>query len=97
MKYLTKVSVTVTNSLNYTWLKINFELFFDKEFSPHIQSESENNLAEFHLKRFLLFRIEYFFERGFKFSHISEKGTKTVSNKRYMAYEFCLKRPNSML
>ena len=57
--------------------------FFDGEFQPHIHSELQNRLTMFHLKWFILQWIEYFSERGYKFTHIYEMNTTTISNERY--------------
>ena len=56
---------------------------FDNEFHPHIQSEFQYNNTIFHLERYILHWIEYFGERGQKFSHIYEMSITTISNKRY--------------
>ena len=39
------------------------------------------------LKRYLLFNIESFIEKGYIFSHIDEMNITTVIDKMYMTYD----------
>ena len=78
-------------------VRYDFQIFFDEEFYPRIQSEFQYNTKSFLLKRFLLNWIEYFSERGHKFSQIDEMNITTVSNKRYMNYEIYIKQLMQMV
>ena len=52
---------------------------FNEDFTPLIKSESESILEIFHLKKFLLFWIECFIERGHIFSHKLEMNNTTFN------------------
>ena len=70
-------------------VKNDFKLIFIRELSPQSKSGIEEiNHTYIHSKRFLSHCIEEYFERGHKFSHISEKYITTVSSLSYMTYEF---------
>ena len=83
MKYLTNTPPT-TEKMESNLFKNDYKLIFDKNFSPHINSELELNSTEFHLKRFFLLWIEHIIEIRNNFPHISEICFTTFSHKRYM-------------
>ena len=64
-----------------------------KKISPRIISELENNLTKSHSKKLLLFWSEFFKERGYKCSHLSEISILTISSIIYMINEFYIERP----
>ena len=45
------------------------------------------------MKRYLLYWIENFIERGHKFSHINETNTTTINDEKNMTYENYNKQP----
>ena len=47
------------------------------------------------LKRYLLYRIEDFIEKGYIFSHIDEMNISTVNAKTYKTYNNYIKHPMS--
>ena len=83
--------------INLYLVKYDSKLVFDKEIYPHIKSGLQNNLIIFYLKRCLLFWIEYFTERGHRFSHIYEMCITTVRNKLPMSCEFHITQPRQMV
>ena len=51
----------------------------------------------FLLKRFLLHWTDYSSERGHKLSHIVDENITSISNERYMSYEFFDEQPIQMV
>ena len=48
------------------------------------------------MKRYLLYWIDYFMSRGYKFCKIIEMNIQTISNRRDMTYEYYFFQPMSM-
>ena len=49
------------------------------------------------LKRFLLYHIDNFIEKGHLFSHIDETNLTTVNDKIYMSYKYYIQHPMPMV
>ena len=64
-----------------------FQISFFNNFNSHIITEFHYNTSIAILKGYLLHLIEYFDFRGYKFLHIDEMVIKTVSDRRYRAFE----------
>ena len=47
------------------------------------------------MKRFLLYDIDKFTDKGHEFSHIDEMNITTVNDKMYMTYDYYIKHPMS--
>ena len=86
-------STNHNKNIDSALVKNDFKLIFDKEISPPIKSVLQNYQTEFHLKKGLLLWIEYFSERGYKFSQISEMCLATVRSIRYMTYKMYFEKP----
>ena len=84
-------------NLNLFLVKYHFKLVSGDEFYPHIKCELVYNRTIFHLKKFLLNWVEFFFERGYKLSHFYEINDTTISIKRWMIYEYFIKKPMQMV
>ena len=74
------------------------EIYLDfNNITPHIKRDIYYNTTIFNLKRYELYWIDFFTERGQKFFHISEMNIKTVNDKRNMNYKFYIKQPMEMI
>ena len=62
-------------------------------FSPHIRTHFHQNTTILNLKRYLLFKIEYFTERGPELSHINEMNYTTINDEMDMTYEEYFEQP----
>ena len=58
-----------------------------------MQSELQNIVTNFHLKRFQLLWIEYFREIGYKHSNFSEVCITTISDEKCVTCDFDIKQP----
>ena len=47
------------------------------------------------MKRYLLYWIEYFISRGYKFYKINEMITQSISDRRDMTYKYYINQPMS--
>ena len=63
-------------------------MVFNKEITPHMKAELQNNLSIFLLRKvfFSSHWIEFFKQKGYKFSHISELAIKSVGPDRNKTY-----------
>ena len=68
----------------------DFNSVFGIEFYPNNNFELQINQSKFHSKKVLLLWIEFFIERGHRFSSIYEKKITTVSNKKTWLLIFIL-------
>ena len=68
------------------------KLASNENFSTHIKTEYIINKRVIKLKRYFSCWIEYFFLKGYKFSHLTEMNIKT-NYKRYMKYKHYIKQP----
>ena len=48
------------------------------------------------MKRYLLYWIDYFISRGYKFCEINKMIIQTISHRRNMTYKYYLNQPMSM-
>ena len=63
---------------------------------PHIQTFYYRIITFINLKRYLLYWIENFIERGHIFSHINERNISTINDKRNMSYKYYINQPKHM-
>ena len=68
-------------------------MFFSKPI--HDETDFYSNTSLFNLKRYLLYRIVNFIDKGHIFSHIDEMNITTVNDKMYMTYDYYIKHPMS--
>ena len=75
--------------------KYDFKISFNKDFSKpiHIETDFYHNTTFINLKRFLLYSIESFMEKGHTFSHMVGMNISTSNDKRYMTYDYYLQHP----
>ena len=78
-------------------IKCDFEIVFTDNFLFHIETDFYSNRDPFNLKRYLLYDIEDFINKGHTFSHIDEMNILIVNDRMFMTYDFYLKQPKSML
>ena len=76
-------------------IKCDFELFFNNDFSKSILHETDfyHKTTFMNLKRFLLYHIDNFIDKGYIFSHIDEMNITTIKDKMYMTYNHYITRP----
>ena len=80
--------ITNHNKRHYLFLiKYDYKIFFNKDFSLHIETDFYHKTMKINLRSYLLYRIEDFIEKGYVFSHIDEVNNLTVDCKMYMTYD----------
>ena len=69
-------------------LKCDFKLIFNKDFSKTVPIETDfyHNTSLINLKRFLLYHVDGFIEKGQIFTHVDEMKNFTINDKMYMSY-----------
>ena len=77
--------------------KYEHNLSFDGEFHSHTKSKLQNNATIVQLKKFLIHWIDFFTEARHEYSQIYEMNITTVSNKRYMTYEYSIEQPMQLV
>ena len=65
-------------------VKCNFNLVFDNDFFPHVESELYTNETICFWKKLLINAIQDFINQGYKFSHISNMNIITINFKMDM-------------
>ena len=91
---ISKDYITYHNKKYYLFLiKCDFKLLFNNDFSLHIETDFYHNTVKINLRRYLLYPIEAFIEKGYVFSHIDEMKILTVDCKMYMIYDNYNKHP----
>ena len=78
-------------------IKCDFELVFNDDFSFHIGTDFYQNRHPFNLKRYLLYDIEVFINKGYIFSNIDEMNRLIANDRMFMTHDFYLLHPKSML
>ena len=80
-------------------IKCDFKLIFNNDFliSIHIETDFYHNTTFMNLKRFLLFFIDKFIEKGHTFSHIDEMNITAVKDKMYRSYKHYIQHPRPMV
>ena len=74
-------------------IKCDFKLFFNNGFSLHIQTDFYHNMMKIKLRRYFLYWIADFIEKGYVFSHIADMKILTVYCRMYMTYDIYFKHP----
>ena len=76
-------------------INCDFKLIFNNDFLKpiHIETDFYNITSPINLKRYLLFQIDNFIEKGHEFSHIDEMNISTVNDKMYMTYDYYILHP----
>ena len=84
---------------NVFLIKCGFKLIFNNDFSKSIRIETDfyHNTTFMVLKRFLLYQIDDFIEKGQIFFHIDEMNITTVNDKMYTSYKFYIQHPMPMV
>ena len=80
-------------------IKCDSKLIFNNDFviPIHIETDCYNNTNLINLKRYLLYQIDNFLEKGDIFSHIDGMNITTVKDKRYMTYDCYITHPMSAI
>ena len=75
----------------------DFKLIFNNDTLKPIHTETDfyNNTNLNILKRYILYHIDIFIDKGREYSHIDEMHIKTVNDKKYMTYDYYMKHPMS--
>ena len=79
------------------YMKCNFNLVFENNFHPCIESDLYPNKIICYWKKFLMNATQNFINQGYKFSHISNMNIITINNRRNMTYKYYINQPMSML
>ena len=90
--------ITNHNKKYYKFLiKYEFKLIFNNDLLQriHIKTNFYNNTDPITLKRYLLYQIHNFIDKGYEFSYIDEMNITTVNDKMYMTYDYYIKHPMS--
>ena len=76
-------------------IKFDFKLIFKNDFLKPILIETDiyHKTSPNNLKRYLLYEIDTFIEKGYIFSHIDEMNITTINDKMFMAYDYYINRP----
>ena len=71
------------------------KLIFNNDFLKPILIETDfyHDTSLINLKRYLLYEIDNFIEKGYIFSHIDEMNITTNRDKMFMAYDYYITRP----
>ena len=88
--------ITNHNKKYYLFLiKSNFKLIFNNDCSKpfYIETDFYHNTMFINLKRYLLYPIESFIEKGHEFSHIDDMNISTINDKMYMTYDYYIQHP----
>ena len=80
---------------NLSLIKYDFRIIFNDDFQKPILIETDfcHNTSPIKLKRYLLYQIDNFMEKGHILTHTDEKIITTINDKMYMAYDYYIKRP----
>ena len=86
------------NNRKFDFYLVNceFKLELNNNFNPHIKIECFYNTNIISMKQYLLYWIDYFMPRGYKFCKINEMIIQTISNRRDMTYKHYINQPMSM-
>ena len=76
-------------------INCDFKKIFNNDFSKPIHTETDfyGNTNPINLKRYLLYHIDDFMEKGHIFSHSDEMNITTVIDKMYKTYDYYIKHP----
>ena len=76
-------------------IKCDFKLIFNNDFSKPFHTETDfcGNTSLINLKRYLLYQIDNFIDKGYEFSYIDEKIVTTVIDEMHMTYDYYIKTP----
>ena len=88
--------ITNHNKKNHLFLiKGDYKLIFNNDFSKpiHIETDFFHNTTPINLKTYLLYQIDNFVGNGHIFSHSDGMNISTISDKRYMTYEYYIEHP----
>ena len=74
-------------------IKCHFKLIFNNDFLKpiHIETDFYSNSSLINSKRYLLYQIDNFIDKGHEFSQIDEMNITTVKDKMYMTYDYYIK------
>ena len=92
--------ITTHNEKNSIFLnKCGFKLIFNSDFSKSILIETvfQHNSMFMNLKRFFLYHIDIFIDKGYIFSHINEMNITSVIDKMYITYNYYITCPMPMV
>ena len=79
---------------NLFLVKCDFKLIFNNDLLKPILIETDfYHTIIFNLRRYLLYEIDNFIEKGYMFSHIDEMNIATINDKMYMTYNYYITRP----
>ena len=80
----------------FYYVQCKFNLVFDNNFLPCIESDLYTNKTIFYWKIFLIHAIQDFINQGYKLSHTSNMNNITIKIKMNMIYEYYINQPMSM-
>ena len=83
-------------TFDFYFVKLKFELKFNNNFVPCIQTHSFYNADISNMKEYLLCCIDYFNLRGNTFYEINELVMETLNDKCNMTYQHYICQPMSM-
>ena len=73
-----------------------FKLELNDNFNPHIKRECFYNTKIISMKKYLLYWIEFFMSRGYKFFKINQMTINIIGDRCNMTYEYYINQPMSM-
>ena len=80
---------------NLFLIKCDFKLIYNNDLLTPILIETDfyHNNTLFNLKRYLLYKIDNFIEKGYILSHIDEMKTTTINDKMFMTSNYYITCP----
>ena len=84
----------ITKKYNLFLVKCDFKLIFNNDLLKPILIETYfYHTTVFNLRRYLLYKIDNFIEKGYIFSHTDEMNITTIKDKMFLTYSYYITRP----
>ena len=78
------------------FINCEFKVEFDNNFTTNIKTNYFNNIDSDNMKSYLLYYIDCFKPRGYKFYNINQMTISSISDRVNMTYKFYMNQPMSM-
>ena len=95
-KILDDFVTTYNKKFDFYFLRCNFKLQFDNDFTGYIDTNYFHNVYITNLKRYLSNFFQYSKSIGYTFTDINQKIINSISDRWNMTYEYYINKPMHM-
>ena len=95
-KILNDYISTHNKNFDFYFFNCEFSIEFDSISIANMKTNSFYNTAIININKYLLYDIDCFKSRGYKFYNINQMAINKISERCNMAHEFCINQPMSM-